>query len=76
MTIQKIPRKKRQFWKPISECPRKREHYYLIRTIFGIIAAKWWEDEQIWRSQYGKEEDRHVTHFAEIPPLTEREVKP
>jgi len=64
-----------EFWKPIEECPKAYDKYYLLRHIHGIVAAKWWTDDpdgDCWISQFRKYDPEHVTHFAEIPPLPKR----
>jgi len=65
----------KDFWKPIEECPKAFEHYYLLRHIHGIIAAKWEKHQNgrdCWLNQFSTYCPEHITHFAEIPPLPER----
>jgi len=64
------------FWKPIEECPKAFEHYYLLRHYCGIIAAKWGQNrhgKDCWRNQFDDYFPEHITHFAEIPPLPDEE---
>jgi len=65
----------KDFWKPIEECPKEKDHFYFLLSGDFINIGTWecndfdkpcWCDQDIYRYPNPK-----FTHYAEIPPLPE-----